>query len=243
MVSSKTDASYSPVEPLRIIDSKSSIFFVSADVGITIGTGVSAWADQSGNSNSFSQATGGSQPAFIANDADFGGRNSVYNTSGGSLFLVNSWVPPLPGSTNQWYFIVFRQVSWTSADYIFSSNTAASTISLAQSGSTPSLAMANTSFVNSNSGAAIAASVRGEVFFNNSTAGYLKLGSTKVTGGNAGNNNAGSTGLRLFTRNGGTQSSDVKVACFGCWSGEPTAGEKVALDMWVQRYYMGTVAV
>lgn len=35
-----------------------------SDLGVTIGTGVSAWADQSGHSHTLSQATGGTQPGY-----------------------------------------------------------------------------------------------------------------------------------------------------------------------------------
>jgi len=41
------------------------MLWLRADMGITLGTGVSAWADQSGNGNSPTQATGSSQPTLV----------------------------------------------------------------------------------------------------------------------------------------------------------------------------------
>lgn len=44
---------------------------------ITIGTGVSQWADKSGNGRHISQGTGGAQPVFTEVDSDFNNRGSV----------------------------------------------------------------------------------------------------------------------------------------------------------------------
>lgn len=42
-------------------------YWFKADAGVTLGTGVSAWADQSGNGNHVSQAIGANQPLYVAN--------------------------------------------------------------------------------------------------------------------------------------------------------------------------------
>lgn len=65
-----------------------------ADLGITIATGVSAWADQSGtgdpNKNAV-QATGTRQPAYNASNASFAGRPTLTFTAanGQNLFSAN----------------------------------------------------------------------------------------------------------------------------------------------------------
>jgi hypothetical protein len=41
--------------------------WVKSDAGITIDTGVTTWADQSGNTNDFSQGEGGYQPEYVTN--------------------------------------------------------------------------------------------------------------------------------------------------------------------------------
>jgi hypothetical protein len=43
------------------------VIWLRADLGVTLATGVSSWADQSGNGYNFVQAAGGNQPEFIAN--------------------------------------------------------------------------------------------------------------------------------------------------------------------------------
>ncbi len=59
--------------------------WLRADLGITIGTGVSAWADQSGTGNHVVQATGANQPAFVASGLN--GKPVVRFTAASSHYL------------------------------------------------------------------------------------------------------------------------------------------------------------
>lgn len=52
------------------------VLWVRSDLGITLGTGISAWADQSGNGNNLVQATGTKQPAYVASG---GANNTAYS--------------------------------------------------------------------------------------------------------------------------------------------------------------------
>jgi hypothetical protein len=61
--------------------------FLRADVGITLATGVSAWADQSGSGNNAAQATGSKQPSVTAN---FNGSGLPAITGNGSQELIVS---------------------------------------------------------------------------------------------------------------------------------------------------------
>lgn len=65
------------------------IVLLDAAMGITIETGVSIWADQSGNSNDISQATPGDQPLFNASDSNFNNQPSI-TFDGVSEFLNRS---------------------------------------------------------------------------------------------------------------------------------------------------------
>ena len=76
--------------------------WLRADMGITISTGVSAWADQSGtgdaNKNAV-QAVPGNQPTFNASDAAYGGRPTLSFASASSQFLASGvWSTP-PSAT------------------------------------------------------------------------------------------------------------------------------------------------
>jgi len=229
-----------PADPLTIVTSVSPFLFLSADLGVTIGTGVSAWADQSGNGHDASQGTAASQPALVTGDVDFGGRNSIL-ADGSNDFLDVTWNPPAPGTQPVWFFCAFNQITWGAAKFLFVGNTSASSLALAQAGATPAMVQQNTAAVNSNTGAGLGSPVRGQVYFSGSVSDYTKLGAVLVTGASAGV--VDPIIFRLFSRNGGTQSINAKLACLGAWVGEPSAGEKAALDAWITAYYGAGVGV
>lgn len=236
MVKYKTDVSYSPTEPLRIVESKSPIFFFSGDLGITIGTGVSAWADQSGNGRTASQGTAGSQPTF--NGLGLNNKGTV-TFDGTDDALSISYIPPAPGTTASWYWFVFNPITIVNGQYVFASG--GGRHRLGQSTS-------NRHFLANTTSSSLITSTpnawyRGKAYLNNNTTDYLTIGSTSVTGTNTGNN-AGSTAFYIGSSSGtGTNPGNVSFAAFGAWNGEPTAAEMSELDMWVQRYYGGSVTI
>ncbi len=62
-----TGATVAAVTPLTIFGSTDLKLWLRADLGVTLnGATVSAWADQSGNGNHFSQGTAAAQPTFTA---------------------------------------------------------------------------------------------------------------------------------------------------------------------------------
>jgi hypothetical protein len=75
-------------------------------MGVSIGTGVQAWADQSGvgdSNRNVTQATGSAQPTYTASEPDFAGRPSV--TFGGSHYLVSgTWSASLAQPAT-WYIV------------------------------------------------------------------------------------------------------------------------------------------
>ena len=63
--------------------------WLRSDLGITLGTGVSAWADQSGNGHNVTQGTGSKQPTYNAT----GGPNNLPYVKGDGIsqFLTGAW--------------------------------------------------------------------------------------------------------------------------------------------------------
>lgn len=67
-----------------------------AAAGVTIATGVSAWVDQSGNGNNWSQATGAKQPTVTLNAIT---TNPAVTFDGAAQFLAGTWLAPIGAKT------------------------------------------------------------------------------------------------------------------------------------------------
>lgn len=87
--------------------------WLRADVGITLATGVSAWADQSGNGNNVVQGTAGNQPAYVAS----GGANNQpylsYTTANQALQMAAA---TFPGTQPVEIFVVARATGVTAGN-------------------------------------------------------------------------------------------------------------------------------
>jgi hypothetical protein len=98
-----------------------------SDVGITIATGVSAWADQSTNGNTLLQATGGAQPTLTAGQIN-GLPAVVFDGVDDTISATFTLAKPTT------VFIVMSQPTWTNADRLFDGKTANDSLLLQQSG-------------------------------------------------------------------------------------------------------------
>lgn len=224
----------------KLVSSVPVLLAVQSDMGVTLnGSTVSAWADQSGNDNHFSQGTAAAQPTYAATALNgkptitFDGSNDEMSSAGPNL--------PAPGTTPTFLWGVFRQVSWTLNEIILAANSASSTL-IFQSTATPQVAMSNGLNVNANSGAAVGSWVRFEALFTASTSDYLKLGGTTVTGASAGNNDP-AAGFHLGRNFPGTLWSNVAFAAFMICGGNPSAAEKATLSGAVTAKYGASVGV
>lgn len=216
--------------------------WVRADMGITIGTGVSAWADQSGNANDFVQGTGGAQPAYSSSDSTLGGRASVQG-DGSSDLMTNAYNPPLPGTSPIFVWTIGKAASWTNADTYFS-GASTSILRVNQQGSTP-LVLATNGVASASIAMTVGTWFRTENSFANDLAiDYFRVGSTTTSGANLGNNDAGS--VLLFSRTGGAGSNfgNFHVGEFVLLTGSAAIPTELSLaDDYAEEYYGGSVTL
>lgn len=202
------------------ISSVTKYFWLRADLGVTVATGVSAWADQYGLNNA-TQATGAAQPTLSASDAAFNNQASITFDGTDDALVFTGLDLPAPGTTPFWVWIIFRQLSWTSLDWIFAAGN--NTVALQQFTAEPQLRIINGIAVSTNSGAPTGTAVRGIASFTNSVADYLKLASTVVTGVASGNNDPISGSFGLGARSAGLSGfCNVAYAEIIGLAGEPT---------------------
>lgn len=236
---------YGALDPLTIVTSKSWLTYLVSDRGITLnGSGVSNWADQSGNGKDAAQATAANQPTFAANALN--GHPSIIGDGTNDVLVFGTLDLPAPGTTPSFFWAVFRTVTWSSNDSLYAGNTT-TTMRLRHITASPNFGAINASAGTQNTtGAPVGTFVRLENLFSNTTGDYIKLGSVKTTvpGLNTGNNDPASGAMCLLAQSTtGTSAINAEILAFGILNGEPTSGEKSALDAWVANYYGNTVNV
>lgn len=221
--------------PLTILGSAA--WWVRADLGITIGTGVSAWADQSGNGVNFAQGTGSAQPTLVAGAVN--GQPAVRGDGVDDL-LAASWARGAPGTTPCYIWVVAKQVSWINfrclcGDYSSAANgaaiqniTASPTVRTLQNG------------VNTNNAWTVGSYFRIEWYLDGGAGDYLKIGTTQ-TAGSAGNLASLGT-FNLFAAPAATTWANVEIAEAFAFFGTPNAGKRAELDAYCTgRYGAGLV--
>jgi len=91
------------------------VLWLRADLGVTLNTTtVSAWADQSGNGNNFSQGTANKQPTFTASDAAINSQ-PVLDFDGSNDVLDGSFAAGLTGAKNWSLICVFKADTFAAA--------------------------------------------------------------------------------------------------------------------------------
>lgn len=221
-----------PSTPATIMGANT-LLWVRADLGVTLGVGVSAWADQSGNGRDLTQSTGASQPAYTASDATLGNLPSI-TFDGADDYLANAaYNRPAPGTTPTFAWGVFKLATWTSGRHIFGRNSAG-TLRVMMGGASPQLRGENGVNGALNGAATLGSWFRFECLFNNSTTDYLKIGGTSATGINCGN--GARTGLNLAAL-GTALPANVVFAEFCEFDILPSGGQLAALDAYVVARY------
>jgi hypothetical protein len=224
------------VTPLTIISSVTVLQWVRGDLGITLATGVSAWADQSGNSNNFAQATGSAQPTYSASDATINNQATLTASAASSQQLVNT---TLALASPIWISGIGKETSRGNSALWGSRSGVAETSDVFDSG--------GTGILHAYSGIDISYGLpiplnkwnRFEVLYSTSV-GYIKMGSLASAASLNLGSNAG-VGAAIFSTTGGAfwnGSIAERVVC----SNKPTAAEITALDNYfVSRYGFAAV--
>ena len=110
---------------------------------------------------------------------------------------------------------------------------------LVQVGSSPSVTQNNGVSVNANTGLTLNTYKRGETYFANNAADYLKLGATKVTGNTAGNSDPSAV-FNLGLDGGAFGPANIEVAELAIFSALPSAAQLARLDAYcTARYGVG----
>ncbi len=236
-IASAVAAASASIPPVTILGSAA--WAVRADLGITIGTGVSAWADQSGNHVDFTQGTGSAQPAFSASAIN--GQPSVLG-DGTNDKLTATMARVAPGTQPFYLWFLMRQVSWTLNDQIYNDGSAV----LFQGAVTPNLRINNAINSTENTAATIGSFKFIEAYFSNSIADYLQVGATAVTGVSAGNG-VGTGSVILFGA-AASAFSNTEICEAGCFLGTPTGagglaggGQRAAMAQYMSDRYGATV--
>lgn len=205
--------------------------WVRGDMGITIGTGVSAWADQSGNGNHLTQATGAKQPLFVASAAN--GRPGVRFDTSGTQFLATGAItlnqpenvfaalkvitPGPAGGT--------RDIAW---DGIAAGNMVLGSILAAATSISAGTSLA--------CGGAIAAGAYDYIgALYSGVSSELRVHGAVVGAGAAGANNAG--GFTLGALGGGTRGLNVEFAEVIIYGRALSTAEKVLVETYLKTRY------
>jgi hypothetical protein len=236
---------FGPTDPLTHIVSRTNLFFLVGDLGVTEAAGaMSAWANQgpTGATGDATQGTGANQPTYTAGALN-GKAVAAADGSNDCMVFAGGLDIPDPDLVATWFLFVWTADSWTISDSLFAAN-GTTALRLRQDPTTPNMNMNNAVTGPNNSGAVLTTWVRGEALFNNAITDYLKLGATSVTGTATGGNNPAVNVFTLFAHTTAAAGAiNGKLACIGAWNGDPTPGEKALVNAWVTGYYGGSVGV
>ena len=195
--------------------------WVRADLGVTVVTGVSNWADQSGNGRDYVQATGSAQPALNAADATLDNQATITGDGSNDFLACDGFSPGIP----LYCWIIFKQISWTLNDRLVGA-TSGTGPRITQTATTPDLRPANAANGGINAAGTIGTWFRLECAWDDAAGDYLKIGATSATGDTGA---TGGTGRRIFC-NLSSGFGNMAIAELVYADVLPNAGQRAALD-------------
>jgi hypothetical protein len=204
-----------------------------SDQGITLSSGnVSQWNDLSGYGYDFTQGTSGKRPVYTAIDSSYVGNPSL--TFDGSDDFLSSAVPV---GNSSFIIMILKQITWGSQKFISNGVDNSTCVIYQFSGSvSPNITMYNGTAVNTNSNAPLGTVRRLAAWFSNSTSDYLQIGSSKVTGANAGNSAAAAT-YNLGGATSGTNNANFSIAELIIYNALPSNSDLTLLDNYLYIRY------
>lgn len=221
-----------PVTPLTILGSLA--WWVRADLGVSIATGVNIWADQSGNAVNFVEGIGTAQPALLPSDID---GNPAVLGDGSNDKLSATWARVAPATQPFYVWLICKQVSWAALDTTIGDFTVTGFVELQRVASPLIEAYNSATTGGANNGGTVGSYARHEIQFTGSAADYHKVGSVTVTGSMA--NDAGGGVVQLFNRGDSFAGrfSNAAIAEAFVYLGTPTLGQRAQLDAYVASRY------
>ena len=228
-----------PLGPLDVLSGSSIVGYLQGELGITIATGVSAWASQiSGTTLNMAQATTTRQPVYTANDATIWARSTV-TSDGVDDTMASGWTFPAPGTTPSFIRCVANRVTDIVNGTLFGGNS--NLVCRCLRGSATQIRNND-----ANNGPLVTMTVntwyRTEHLFVNSTSDYLKVGANTGTGTDTGNNT--SSAWRLFGVSGAaTSPGNYALQKLLVCNANPTALQKALLDGIDSSFYNGNISL
>lgn len=205
------------------------VLWLRADLGITIATGVSVWADQSGNGNNATQGTPAAQPTYFAS----GGANGQAYMALSGASSQNLGGAALVGSANMTLVIVHQFSSTASAQVSFHAGASGTSMasSIDENAATERDLFLVGSAVDADAGASATTAWEAWILTQSSAPlGTMNVnGSTRSLTPNNGAMTAPTAGYTVGSRTGGSQFMTGNFAEAIIYSRVVTAGEIASL--------------
>lgn len=197
-----------PATPATILGS-ALLQWCRSDLGITIGTGVSAWADQSAGAKHYTQGTGAAQPSYSASDATLGNRPSL-TFDATDDYLQSALQLPAPGTTPSLLWMILKQNAWTLNNNVVSGD---GSIVIRQSSTSPQVRVFNGVLGPVSGLGVIGTWVRLAAYITNSVNDYIVVkGSGVLNGTNTGNQSDATAVRRIGTNAAVSTFTSITVA-------------------------------